>query len=274
MANAKAKDIEVDLLLEGIQRLYGYDFRGYARSSVIRRIEKHKMDIGLPTISDLQARILHDQTAMDRFVDAMSVNVTSMFRDAEFFQAFRRFAIPELRKFPSLRLWVAGCSTGEEVYSLAIILHEEGLLERARIYATDFSEANVEKAKTGRIPLKSMRDYTRNYFSCGGQKDFSSYYDTDLNYAELKKDLIRNISFSQHNLITDKSFNEFQVILCRNVMIYFERALQERAMHLLQRSLAPLGYLCLGSKESIVPASLNGRFDEMGSRTRLFRLKN
>lgn len=268
----EVEQIEVDLLLEGIKRHYNYDFLNYSRPSVIRRLHKVLRDEELATISALQARVMHDSKAMSRLIDTLSVNVTAMFRDAAFFKAFRERAISRLRTYPYLRFWVAGCSTGEEAYSLAILLHEEGLLERSRIYATDFSGKNIKHARMGSYDVQSMRAHTRSYIASGGQRDFSTYYAAKYDQAKLSDFLARNISFAQHNLVTDQSFNEFHVIFCRNVMIYFDRILQERVMHLFQESLAPLGFLCLGSQESIFPTSFRRNYKELGEGTRLFQL--
>ncbi|WP_299850255.1 protein-glutamate O-methyltransferase CheR [uncultured Roseovarius sp.] len=268
------EEIELDLLLEGIQRHYGYDFRDYARASIIRRVEKFSKDQCLNSISALQEQVLHNNAVMSNFVDTISVNVTTMFRNAEFFQAFRKHAVPRLQTYPYLRFWLAGCSTGEEAFSLAILLHEEGLLERSRIYATDFSSKNIQRAKRGVFPLKSMKDYTRNYIRAGGVCDFSEYYSAQYDQAKLKSFISSNISFAQHNLVTDQSFNEFHVILCRNVMIYFNKQLQEHVMNLFHDSIAPLGFLGLGIKEAIFPTSFRSLYAEQGEGTRLFQVKN
>ncbi len=268
------EDIEINLLLEGIQKTYGYDFREYARASVTRRLRKFMRDNKIPTISSLQHRVLHDSAAMSKLVETLSVNVTSMFRDAEFYRALRKHAVPRLQTYPYLRLWVAGCSTGEEAYSLAILLHEEGLLEKSRIYATDFSDKNVQRAKSGIVPLKSMKANTQNYIQAGGHRDFSEYYSAQYGQVIFKTFLSEKISFAQHNLVTDQSFNEFHVILCRNVMIYFNRKLQEHVMHLFNDSIAPLGFLGMGAKEAIFPTSFRKLYAEHGDGTRLFQLVN
>lgn len=263
--------IEIDLFLDGIHRHYGYDFRGYSRASMVRRLKKFISDEGLKSVSELQSEALHDSLTMSRLIATMSVNVTSMFRDPEFFRAFRKRVIPRLQTYPYLRLWVAGCSTGEEAYSLAILLHEEGLLDRSRIYATDFSDKNVQRAKEGMFPLKAMRGYTESYIAAGGTASFAEYYSAKYGQAKLKAFLSKNISFAQHNLVVDQSFNEFHVIFCRNVMIYFDQGLQEHVMHLLRDSLAPFGFLGIGIKESIFPTSFRQEFKELGDGTRLFQ---
>ena len=274
MLKPELEAIEIDLLLDGIHRHYGYDFRGYSRASMVRRLKKFIRDEGMRSVSDLQSQALHDSMTMSRLIATMSVNVTAMFRDPEFFRAFRKLVVPRLQTYPYLRLWVAGCSTGEEAYSLAILLHEEGLLERSRIYATDFSDKNVQQAKAGVFPLKSMRGYTESYIAAGGQTSFAEYYSAKYGQAKLKTYLSENISFAQHNLVVDQSFNEFHVIFCRNVMIYFDQNLQEHVMHLLRDSLAPFGYLGIGIKESIFPTSFRQQFNELGEGTRLFQMCN
>ncbi len=274
-ANLSAvEDIELRLLLDGIYHHYGYDFRDYARASINRRLKKYMRDHGLTTISALQDRVLHNRPAMSKFVDTLSVNVTTMFRDAGFFRALRTYAVPRLQTYPFLRFWVAGCSTGEEAYSLAILLHEEGLLDRSRIYATDFSSKNTQSAKRGIFSLKQMKQYTQNYIDAGGKSDFSEYYSAQYGQVKFKSSIADNISFAQHNLVTDQSFNEFHVILCRNVMIYFDKQLQEHVMNLFHESIAPLGFLGIGIKEAIFPSNFRTHYVEHGEGTRLFQLKN
>ena len=245
------QEIEIDLLLEGVYRRYALDFRGYARGSLRRRLQRRIYAEGVKSMSALQERVLHDPAALDRLLVDLSINVTSMFRDPGFFMAFRERVVPLLRTYPFIRIWNAGCSTGEEVYSLAILLTEEGLYDRARIYATDFNEDVLSRARARVFPLDKMREYTENYLSAGGKEAFSSYYVATNAGVELDGELARNIIFAQHNLVSDGSFNEFNVILCRNVMIYFAPTLQEHVHGLLYDSLATFGVLGLGSKESI-----------------------
>ena len=243
--------LELELLLEAIYRHYGYDFRGYARTSIRRRIAKVMRDEQLSTISGLQDRVLHDASAWDRFLQGISVNVSAMFRDPHFFLAFRRLAIPLLRTYPFLRIWQAGCSLGEEAYSLAILLEEEGLYDRSLIYATDINEGTLRQAREAIFPADLMQKYTQNYLLSGGRRSFSEYYTARYEYAVMRPSLKRNIVFSQHNLVSDGAFNEFNVVLCRNVMIYFSRPLQERTHTLFHKSLSMFGILGLGSKETI-----------------------
>ena len=245
------EDVELDLLLEGIARRYGYDFRHYARGSLRRRVRQAMVNEGLRTLSALQERILRDPQCLYRFVGRLSVHVTSMFRDPEFYLALRKQVVPQLRTYPFVRVWHAGCATGEEVYSLAIVLHEEGLYERTRIYATDLSDQVLQQAKRGIFPLSSMRKYIGNYHRAGGLADFTDYYRADHDHAILRQEIRSNLVFSQHNLVSDGSFNEFHLVFCRNVLIYFDQELRDRVHRLLYDSLGRLGVLCLGLKETI-----------------------
>ena len=243
--------LELDLLIEAVFRLYGYDFRDYAKTSLRRRVASIMTQEEVTTISALQDRVLHDRRCWERVLNGISVNVSAMFRDPGFFLAFRQHAIPVLRTYPFIRIWQAGCSLGEEAYSLAILLEEEGLYDRSLIYATDINEVSLRQAREAIYPAELMQKYTQNYLHAGGQRSFSEYYTARYEYAILRPTLQRNIVFSQHNLVSDAPFNEFNVILCRNVMIYFNRGLQERTHHLLHASLAMFGTLGLGSRESL-----------------------
>lgn len=247
----KVEEIEIQLLLEGIYQCYGYDFRNYAASSLKRRIRRILEAENLDTISALQAQILHDAECLQRFLLAITVNVTSMFRDPSFFVAFRNQVVPLLRTYPYIRIWHAGCSQGQEVYSMAIVLQEEGLYDRCRIYATDTNERVIKQAKNGIYPIGLMQQYTQLYLQAGGKYSFSEYYTAAYDNAIFRASLKDNIVFSQHNLATDHSFNEFNVILCRNVLIYFDQTLQKRVHQLFHESLCKLGILCLGRQESI-----------------------
>jgi chemotaxis protein methyltransferase CheR len=243
--------LELELLLEGIFRLYGYDFRDYARTSIRRRVGNIMRAEGVQTISALQGRVLHDRDCWERFLAGLSVSVSAMFRDPAFFQAFRSHAVPVLRTYPFIRIWQAGCSLGEEAYSLAILLEEEGLYERSLIYATDINEATLRQAREGIYPAEVMQKYTQNYLQSGGQRSFSEYYTARYDFAILRPALQRNIVFSQHNLVSDGPFNEFNVIMCRNVMIYFNQPLQHRTHALFHSSLGMFGILGLGARESL-----------------------
>lgn len=249
---AELEDLEIDLLLEAINRRCGFDFRNYLRSSLRRRI-RHRMTLdNLPTVTSLTNRVLHDEGYIDKLMEDFSIKVTEMFRDPPFFLAFRKKVVPLLKKQPELRIWHAGCATGEEVYSMAILLHEEGLLSRALIYATDMSRSAIEQAKQGRFPLKRMQSYTKNYLQAGGMDEFSAYYTTDESYAYFNPEIKKRLMFAQHNLVSDGSFNEFHVTFCRNVLIYFNMDLQKRVHGILTESLATGGFLALGAKESFL----------------------
>jgi chemotaxis protein methyltransferase CheR len=270
-ARDELERVEIDLLLEGIYRRYGFDFREYAPASLRRRLWRRAHAERLTSISGLQEKVLHDPACMERLLLDLSINVTAMFRDPTFHVAFREQVAPLLRTYPFTRLWVAGCSTGEEVYSLAILLAEEKLYDRSRIYATDINESVLERARAGIFPLDKMRTYTENYIRAGGTRAFSEYYTTAYGGAQFTRSLVENVVFAQHNLVSDRSFNEFNVILCRNVMIYFDRSLQARVHRLFYESLAPFGVLALGHKESIAFSPHADAYEELDHDERLYR---
>jgi chemotaxis protein methyltransferase CheR len=264
-------DIELALLLEGVYRRYGFDFREYAPASLRRRVWRRVHAEGFTTISALQNKLLHDPTCMERLLLDLSINVTAMFRDPAFYVAFRKEVVPMLRTYPFTRIWVAGCSTGEEVYSLAILLHEAGLYDRTRIYATDINESVLDRARAGVFPLDKMREYTQNYIKAGGERAFSEYYVAKYDGAQFQRSLVENVVFAQHNLVSDRSFNDFNVILCRNVMIYFDRALQDRVHRLFYESLMMFGVLALGAKESIKFSPFEDRYEDLDATERLYK---
>lgn len=268
------EDIEIQLLLEGIYRYYGYDFRNYALSSLKRRIRNFLSAEGFSSISALQEHVLHDRVCLERFLVGLTVNVTAMFRDPSFFLTFRTQVVPLLRTYPFIRIWHAGCSTGEEVYSMAILLQEEGLYHRCRIYATDANEAVLQKAKSGIFTLKQMQTYTQLYLKAGGERAFSEYYTAAYDNAIFRSSLRENIVFSQHNLATDGSFNEFHVICCRNVLIYFDRVLQKRVHDLFYNSLCTFGVLGLGRQESIRFTPHADHYEELSAKEKLYRRRN
>ena len=265
------QDLEIRLLLQGVYERYGYDFRDYALPSRRRRIRQAMRDENVPTVSALQARVLHDPVALDRLVSAFSVSVTSLFRHPRFYRAFRQRAVPLLRTYPVVRLWHAGCATGEEVYSMAILLHEEGLYERSRIYATDMSAAALKQAGTGSVPLSTLREGASAYALAAGRRRLSDYYQVRGARAVFDPALRRNVVFAEHNLVTDRSFNEFNVVVCRNVMIYFNRPLQERVHTLLYQSLARRGFLGLGDRETIRFTPFEDRYEVVDWDDRLYR---
>jgi chemotaxis protein methyltransferase CheR len=269
--DADLERLEIELLLEGVYRHYGFDFRSYAYASIRRRLWKRVEGEGLTSISGLQARILHDPDAMERLLLDLSVNVTAMFRDPTFYKEFRDRVVPLLKTYPFIRIWHAGCSTGEEVFSMAILLEEEGLYDRARLYATDINDVVLQRARQGIFPLDRMQEYTENYLRAGGTRSFSEYYTAKYDGALFTPALTRNIVFSQHNLVTDRSFSEFHVIFCRNVLIYFDRTLQNRVHSLFYDSLVMFGVLALGSKESLKFSKYEPCYDKLSVAEKLYR---
>jgi chemotaxis protein methyltransferase CheR len=265
------EQLEIELLLEAVYRRYGLDFRQYAQASLKRRLYRRIHAEGLETISQLQDRLLHESAAMERLLVDLSINVTSMFRDPTFYVAFRDKVVPALRTYPFTRIWCAGCSSGEEVYSLAIVLQEEGVYERTRIYATDINENVLQTARNGVFPLDRMKQYTQGYIRAGGTKDFSRYYTAAYDSVAFSRSLTENVVFAQHNLAMDRSFNEFNVILCRNVMIYFDKALQDHVHGLFYDSLATFGILGLGHKESINFTRFADRYEAVDPDERIYR---
>jgi chemotaxis protein methyltransferase CheR len=265
------EDVEIDLLLEGIFRVHGFDFREYSRASIKRRILELMRAEKLETVSAFQERLLRDDACLDRFLLGLSVHATAMFRDPTFYSTFRKRVVPLLRTYPTVQIWIAGCSTGEEVYSLAILLQEERLYEKCRIYATDISKAVLRRARDGIFPLAAMRDYTINYHSAGGAHEFSDYYTAQYDNVIFSAGLRNNVVFSEHNLATDGSFNEFQVILCRNVMIYFNKDLQARVHNLLYDSLSMFGVFGLGNKESLKFTPRAAFYEQLNERDGLYR---
>jgi chemotaxis protein methyltransferase CheR len=267
-------NLEIDLLLEAICRHYGYDFRDYSRASLKRRIRNILEAERLPTISALQERVLHESACMEHFLLAVSVNVTSLFRDPGFFLLFRERVVPILSTYPFIRIWHAGCSTGEEVYSMAVLLEEEGLYHKSRIYATDMNEAVLKHAREGIFSAISAQQGAKNYVKAGGKRALSEYYTSAYGNAMFRASLRDNIVFSRHNLALDGSFNEFNVILCRNVMIYFNKSLQQRVHNLFFDSLALFGILGLGSKESLQFTPHEKDFEQLECGQKLYRRIN
>ena len=265
------EEIELALLLEGVFRHYGFDFRNYALSSLRRRVWNFMRNENIASISLLQDRILHHREWLERFLYSLSVNVSAMFRDPHFYRTFRKEVVPFLKTYPFVRIWLAGVSMGEEVYSLAILLQEEGIYDRCRIYATDINDAVLKKAKDGIYPIDLMQTYTNNYIKAGGTQSFSDYYTAAYERVILKASLRDNVVFAQHNLATDASFNEFHVILCRNVMIYFNNELQAQVHHLLHESLVTFGVLGLGAKETLKFSPHEYAYEEIDNAARLYR---
>jgi chemotaxis protein methyltransferase CheR len=270
-ANAELEDIEIELLLEGVYRAHGFDFRDYSRASIKRRIVELMRSEKVDTVSAFQNKLLHDAACLDRFVLGLSVHATAMFRDPTFYSTFRRRAVPLLKTYPTVQIWIAGCSTGEEVYSLAILLQEEKLYDKCRIYATDISQVVLRKARDGIFPLSAMREYTNNYHQAGGTHEFSDYYTAQYYSVIFNPALRHNVVFSEHNLATDGSFNEFQVILCRNVMIYFNKELQARVHNLFYDSLSMFGVFGLGNKESLKFTPRAAFYQHINDNDKLYR---
>jgi chemotaxis protein methyltransferase CheR len=264
--DSSLEDLELRLLLEALWTAYGYDFRDYAPASIRRRVRFFMTEEGLRTVSSVQDRVLHDTAVLRRFLRSLSVNVTAMFRDPAFYRALREVVVPVLRTYPAVRVWHAGCSTGEEVYSVAILLREEGLYDRSRIYATDMNETVLRQAQRGEVPLAAMRDNTRNYIEAGGRQAFARWYSVRDGRAVLDPGLRRQVVFAQHNLATDGSFNEFHLVLCRNVLIYFNRTLQDRVHRLLYESLVQFGFLGLGVKETVRFTPHEAHYQELPER--------
>lgn len=263
--------LELELLLEGIYERYSFDFREYASASIRRRVVKCVADEKLKTISGLQEQVLHDPASLKRLLRTLTIDVTTMFRDPRFYVAIRQKVIPLIRNMPHIRIWHAGCATGEEVYSMAILLKEEGLYGKTLIYATDMNDAVLAEAKEGIYPIKEMQVHTANYQRAGGKAEFSNYYTAKYGHARINHALQKNIVWSLHNLSTDTSFNEFNLILCRNVMIYFNRSLQDHVHDLLFGSLADSGVLGLGAKESIHFSSHEADYAVLDESQRLYR---
>jgi len=246
------EDIEIRLLLDAIYLRYHYDFRSYSPASLKRRLAAARMQMNADTLSALQERVLRDPQVFTRLLQFLTVGVSDMFRDPSFFRALRERVIPELRTYPSVRIWIAGCSTGEELYSFAIVLREEGLLDRSLLYATDINPEALRKAEQGLYPLDRLQAFTENHRLSGGKCSLSEYYTAAYGSAAFDRTLRKNIVFADHSLATDSVFAEVQLVSCRNVLIYFDRPLQDRALGLMKDALCRRGFLGLGSQESLL----------------------
>jgi len=265
------ENIELDLLLQAIYQRYGYDYRNYAKASVRRRVRYRMQQEGCGNIAELLHNVLYSPEYFERLFLDLSINVTEMFRDPQFYLAVRQFVAPKLREYPFLKVWHAGCSTGEEVYSMAVLLKEEGVYDRLQIYATDMNQMVLQKAKAGIYPINRQQMYTANYQKAGGKESFSDYYSAHYDHVVVDKSLRENILFSDHNLATDGVFGEMNLIVCRNVLIYFNRELQNRVFGLFYDSLCEGGYLCLGSKESIRFSDYANRFEDVVREEKIYR---
>ncbi len=264
MENGAIRYEEVELLLNDLYERYGYDFTEYSKASLQRRIHRLFILDKFPSFAEFSYRLQTDNYYFRRFVEEITVNVTEMLRDPSFYRTLRTTILPVLATYPFIRIWHAGCSTGEEVYSMAILLKEAGLLQKSLLYGTDINPQVIDKARKGIFPVSQMQKYSENYIQAGGVRDFSSYYTANYHLAEFDSALTAKMVFSTHNLVSDFSFNEFQLILCRNTLIYFERDLQSKVFRLFDYSLESFGYLALGSKESLRFSPIADRYRQVG----------
>lgn len=267
------EQLEIQLLLEAIYRKYGYDFREYSLAHTRRRLEYRRAIEGMKNYCEMQHKVIHEASFFEQLLLDLSINVTEMFRDPWFYKKIRELVIPHLQTYPFVKIWHAGCSAGQEVYSMGILLEEESMKERAQIYATDFNEAILEKAKKGIYPMDLVRQYTANYQAANGTASFSDYYTADYDHVIMKNSLKDKMLFTPHNLATDGVFGEMHVIFCRNVLIYFNRELQNRVFNLFYDSLIPGGFLCLGSKESLRFSDVADKFELVSEREKIYRKK-
>lgn len=261
---------ELYKLLDSIRFVYGYDFTDYAEASLRRRIHAFMTRRNIDVLDTLGQQIIKDEKFFEAFIQELSVTVTEMFRDPLFYKSLRERVMKRLATYPFIKVWIAGCATGEEVYSMAILLLEEGLLNRSVIYATDINQNSIQQAREGVYPLKHMKEYTANYQKAGGMKSFSEYYKAKYDSVLFDKSLRQNIVFSPHNLAVDRSFNEFQLIICRNVLIYFNQQLQNKVISLFYESLCTFGILGLGNKESLLFSDKRKCFEELDRKERIY----
>ena len=264
-------DGQIEMILDDLVEQYGYDFTKYSRASLKRRIVMLMSTDRFPSFAEFRYKLRNNSDYFYRFVEKITVNVTEMFRDASFYQALRTEILPVLATKPMIRIWHAGCSTGEEVYSMAMLLHEANLLNKSLLYATDINPSVLDQVRAGIFPLSQMKQYSENYILSGGKRDFSSYYTAKYDFAKFDGFLGEKIVIETHNLVSDSSFNEFQLILCRNVLIYFDKDLQDRVLQLFYDSLEMLGYLALGSKESIKFAAVGNKFKQHPTKDKIWK---
>ncbi|MGA0556991.1 CheR family methyltransferase [Larkinella sp. VNQ87] len=264
------EDAEVELILSDLFDIHGYDFTNYARASLKRRIHRLFTLDKFPSFAEFRYRIKSDTGYLKQVIEGLTVTVTEMFRDPLFYKALRTEVVPSLAAKPFIRIWHAGCSTGEEVFSMAILLREANLLHKSLLYATDLNPEVLEKARKGIFPLAQMKLYSENYIEAGGKQDFSSYYTAQYGQVKFDEKLAERMIFSTHNLVSDRSFNEFDLVLCRNVLIYFDKYLQERTLHLFDESIGKLGYLALGSKETLNFSALKPKYKQL-SKEKIWR---
>jgi chemotaxis protein methyltransferase CheR len=265
------EDLEIDLLLEALYRRYQHDFRAYSRASLQRRVDTARRRLKCDTVSQLQDRILRDPADCAALVQALTVQVSEMFRDPAFFRTVRDQVVPVLRTYPSVRLWVAGCSTGEEVLSFAILLEEEGLLDRTTMYATDINTESLRRAEAGVYPIAAVAGFSANYIEAGGRASLAEYYVAEYGHAVFSRRLRSRTVYADHSLATDHVFAEVQMVTCRNVLIYFGRDLQDRAIGLFREALCPGGFLGLGSRESLAFSRHADAFADVSRDHRIYR---
>ena len=271
MESGKIDEVNLELILTDLVEIYGYDFTRYSRASLQRRLDRVYLMDRFPSFAEFRYRVRNDPGYVKHFIEELTVNVTSMLRDPTFYKTIRQEVLPVLATHPFIRIWHAGCSTGEEVYSMAILLYEANVLHKSLLYATDINPLVIEKGKKGIFPLSQVRQYSENYIQSGGTRDFSSYYTANYNLAKFDEMLSKKMIFSTHNLVSDSSFNEFQLIFCRNVLIYFEKDLQARVLSLFDSSLQTLGYLALGTKESLRFSKLESNYRQVVSKEKIWR---
>lgn len=265
------KDEDIEALLNDLLEIYGYDFTEYTRASLKRRVNRLMMIDHFPSFAELRYRLREDKQYLDHFIEEITVNVTEMFRDPSFFKTVREKLFPQLATYPFIKIWHAGCSTGEEVYSMAIMLEEAGLLHKSLMYATDLNHEVLEKARKGIFPMRHMQLYSENYIKAGGEHDFSSYYTAGYDRVKFDDRFSSRMVFATHNLVSDGSFNRFHFVLCRNVLIYFNKDLQKRVLKLFCDSLEPLGFLGLGSKETLRFSGVEDAFRTIDSKEKIWR---
>ena len=273
LSTQQRQEMEIDLLLQSVYQLYGYDFRHYAKASLHRRINNVMIREQLHNVAELIPLIVHDQYAFDRFLQEMSITVTAMFRDPALFQLLKQKVLIKLQTYPRINIWHAGCATGEEVYSMAIMLHEAGLLERSRIYATDYNNQALTIAEKGIYPLKNMREYSENYQRAGGEYSLSDYCHQKYSEVLFDAKLRDKITFAHHNLMKDQGFAQMHLVLCRNVLIYFDNHLKDRVLQMILNSLVTRGFLMLGDKETINLSSVANQFESVAARSRIYQKK-
>jgi len=266
--------LEIDLLLSGIRDRYGYDFTHYSRASLLRRLAKARDQAKAKHFTELRDKLLDSEKSFDEFLKAMSITVTNMFRDPEFYQELRAQVVPVLKTFPFIKIWHAGCATGEEVYSMAILLHEEGFLERSQIYATDFNKQSLDMAKDAVYPIGNIDSFSEGYQESGGKRDLSYYYNDGYERVKFRNFLRNRITFSYHNLVTDGVFGEMNLIFCRNVLIYFDKILQDQVLGKFEDSLRHGGFLCLGNRESLNFSAVQPMFEAVDKKQRIYRKRS